>query len=250
MTDLHLLHLVTVTWALSTWSPHVCLWTFSHLPLKVGPVLLALAALRSITLQVLCVASRVLDSLTRRCSWVPRLTSHLGLCWLQHLAVVTKDRVSSSHLRVHLVRVSCSFNWALATPTYWLSTLPLVNTLAHVALVSGLTQVLRPALLVIQLVHLLDLVGAHDAAPEDAVVGGFDSTEDLSLVPLMHASWTSMYLIWVGILACAASNVHIRACNSSRSHVVEHYWTFRVPSSLLVQRGADPTSAELSCSVA
>ena len=64
----------------------------------------------------------------------------------------------------------------------------------------------------------------------------------------MHTPWCWMYLIWVWILACATANVHIRACDSSRPHVMEHDRTLCVSTSFLVKRWADSTPTELSCS--
>ena len=64
----------------------------------------------------------------------------------------------------------------------------------------------------------------------------------------MHTPWCWMYLVWVWILACATANVHIRACDSPRPHVMEHDRTLCVSTSFLVKRWADSTPTELSCS--
>ena len=155
--------------------------------------------------------------------------------------------MSSCHLRIHLILVTNAFSsWALASTSNWLSTLPLVNSLAQLAFIGYWSSVLACTLRVIDIAHLLDLVCAHDAAPEDAVVGSFDSTQDLCLVSLVHSNWTTMHLIRMRILASATSEVHVRTINSPWSHVVKHDWALRVPSSLLVQRRANPTSAKLS----
>jgi hypothetical protein len=54
-------------------------------------------------------------------------------------------------------------------------------------------------------------------------------------------------LIGVRVLACASSKVHIRSCDCSWSHVMEHDWTLCVPSSFLVKGRTYTTSAKLYC---
>ena len=84
--------------------------------------------------------------------------------------------------------------------------------------------------------YFIHLFIAHDAASEYAVGCFFTSVKDLSFVSLMHA------LRWV--ITC--TNIHIRLCCLSRSHVVEHDLSLCISTSLFVQCSLIDSSRHLS----
>ena len=84
--------------------------------------------------------------------------------------------------------------------------------------------------------YFIHLFIAHDTASEYAIVCFFTSVEDLSFVSLVNA------LRWV--ITC--TNIHIRLCCLSRSHVVEHDLSFSISTSLFVQYGLIYSSRHLS----
>lgn len=166
--------------------------------------LLTLIPLRAITLWIFC--SCALYYLTHRSPWITRVDSHLSLSsWLKHLTVVTKYSATSRHLNYSRVLKAITLGWTLPTSSYWLCTLSLVDCSDELASITS--KILAAILLIVHMIHLLDLVCAHNAASKNTIIRCFSSAKYLSLVPLMYTNiaWMKLVLIWVWTSATTAS---------------------------------------------